>query len=118
MRVLPFWGITAPRFPFEKSYSAFILSSLLSRRTTRRDESVLFIPLRPYDHQQFASASQPDRYETSLSLGIRVGDGNGQGIFKNAFSVGERDFVLSQILRCLEWIVLKTHRGRVYILYV
>src|SRR5688500_11742389 len=74
MRVLPFWGIAAPRFPFEKSYSAFILSSLLSRRTTRRDESVFFIPLRPYDHQQFASASQPDRYETSLSLGIRVGD--------------------------------------------
>jgi hypothetical protein len=37
MRVFPLGGITAPLFPFEKSYSFFIRFALLGPSRTNRD---------------------------------------------------------------------------------
>ena len=51
MRVLPFCGMTAPRLPLEKSYSALISLALLSRRPTRRDRAALVVALCPNHHK-------------------------------------------------------------------
>src|SRR5947207_1279857 len=49
MRVLPFCTTTAPRLPFEKSYSGFIAFPLLARRAARRDQAAGVLALGPAD---------------------------------------------------------------------
>src|ERR1035437_6750348 len=45
LRAFPFWGSTAPRLPFEKSYSALIVFPFLSRCATCRNQAVLVVAL-------------------------------------------------------------------------
>src|SRR6266545_3145105 len=95
MRVLPFCGMIAPRLPFEKSYSALIVLALLSRCTTGRDQPILVIALRIDNNQQLAGASKTDGNEASLTLGVRILDGNGERVLQHAFGIGKRNSVFS-----------------------
>jgi hypothetical protein len=91
MRVLPFCGITAPRLPLEKSYSALMVFSFLSRRTTRRDRAVLAFALRPDQYKQFTGAPQSDGDEALFAFGVRVLNSDRERILKHTFRIGKRN---------------------------
>ena len=87
IRVLPFCGMTVPRLPFEKSYSAFIVFTFLSRGTPRRDWTVLAVTLCPDDNKELTRTSKADRYETLFAGGRVILDRHGKRILKHAFRV-------------------------------
>src|SRR2546426_964492 len=83
MRVLPFCGITAPRLPFEKSYSAFIVSTFLPHRASRRNQPVIVAALCPHNDEQFACGAETDRHEALFAFGTCVFDRKRKRILQN-----------------------------------
>ena len=72
--------MTAPRFPFEKSYSGLIGLSLLLCGTASGNQAMFAIALGEYDNQNLSGASQADGHEATLSSRIEVFDGrDGEG---------------------------------------
>jgi hypothetical protein len=117
MRVFPFCGRTAPRLPFEKSYSALIEFAFLSRRYARGNQSILVAALGVDDYQQFTCASKTNRDKALLAFRVRVLDRNRERILKHAFGIGKRNTVLSQICRRFGGIVATAHAEMIYMLY-
>src|SRR5262245_21802908 len=94
MRVFPTGGITAPRLPFEKLYSLFIVPSLLRCRLTNRNDPSIVIPRCPDDHHRHAECVCPQGHKAMLSLSRIIFDRDCQGITQNAISFGKRDTML------------------------
>jgi hypothetical protein len=109
--------MTAPRLPFEKSYSALIILYLSSRGATRGDQAKFALSHGVDDHQNAAGVPQADPDEPFLRLEIWVRTVDRKGIGKDSFRVRERNAVLALILSRLCRIELKPHSPMVYTSY-
>src|SRR3989304_9090016 len=101
IRVFPVVGITAPRFPFEKSYTFFIVSPFLGvglphgdrpRSTASRSVN--------HDHQR------PERVHTDgdkplLALSSAILDGERERVIQHPVALGKRHAVLLDVCRIL-----------------
>src|SRR5258706_15757716 len=101
IRVLPFDGRRAPRFPWEKSYSAFIVPYLSARCTASRNQPDILATKRVSNDEELPGARSSNRYEPRLALGIRILLVYGQGIEEYAFGVGKRHAMFLEIDRGL-----------------
>src|SRR5690349_13913970 len=117
MRVFPFWGITAPRLPFEKSYSAFIGFALSASCVTGRDEARLAIAVGVDHDQEFTGASKANGHVAWFIHGTDVLDRQRKRIEQRALGIGEGNAMLLEVGRSLDWVVLERHFASIYILY-
>src|SRR6266404_4012557 len=109
IRVLPFDGRTAPRFPCEKSYSAFIVLHLSARRTASRNQPDIVAAKRVSNDQELPGATSSNRYEPLFAFGIRILLVYAQGIEEYAFGVGKRHAMLLEIGRGLCPVKFEAH---------
>src|SRR5690606_27273635 len=83
IRVFPGEGITAPRLPFEKSYSLrMVLLRFTGTRLARRDHTSPVAARRVDDHKYSTECVHSERDETCFVPAIRVLDGHCMHISK------------------------------------
>src|SRR2546423_14886102 len=97
MRVLPVWEISAPRLPFEKSYSVLILFHLIWRCATSRNKPDFFTAQYVNDYQDSSDGIHTNCDEALLVFRIGTQLMDGERIVEDALCIGERDSVLLQI---------------------
>src|SRR5262249_39698484 len=115
MRVLPFCTTTAPRLPFEKSYSGFIAFPFPPGRAARREQAAGFLALGPDDHEQLDRAPQPQRHEAPL--GARLPHRDRERVLERPARVRQRHPVPLQVGGRLRRVVADGHGRMIYILY-
>lgn len=93
MRVLPFAGISAPRLPFEKSYSALIVSHLVSCSAACGNETDFLTAKRIDNNQNYPCATGADGNKPLLIFRVRVEPMDCQRIEEYAFCISEGDTV-------------------------
>src|SRR3989344_2587416 len=118
MRVLPFAGISAPRLPFEKSYSAFIAFHLMPRSAASRNKPDLLATKRVDNNQDNSRATHANRHKSLLifQIGVRLMDR--QWVVKHAFGVREGHAVFLQIACGLCEVVLEAHLQNICTIYI
>src|SRR3990172_3114667 len=118
MRVLPFTGITAPRFPFEKSYSALIVFYLTSGCTANRYQPDFIAAMCVDNNKNGPCATFTDSHKTFFIFRIKVWLVNRQGIVKHPFGIREGNPVFSQVTCCFCGIELEVHFERICIICI
>ncbi len=98
MRVLPGDWITAPRLPFEKSYSLrMIVLRFAATSFARRNNSNAITALCVDDHQDSSQSIHAKRDKALFTLGIRIFNCQGAGIAQRLLGIGKRNTMLAKI---------------------
>src|SRR6266545_7887223 len=101
MRVFPMVGITAPRLPFEKSYSFFIVPSLFGIGLPHRDDPHVLAAGRVNHNHQRPEDIHSDGHESSLTLRGLVFDSERERIVEHPVALRQGHAVLLEICRIL-----------------
>src|SRR5437867_13395806 len=104
MRVLPVGAMTAPRFPFRKSYSFFIGMPLAPGRPACGNEANIVASVGVNDHEDLSHVIASNGDKSLLASGPLILLGDGVGIERNAFCVREAAAVLPKVLLALDGI--------------
>src|SRR6266542_575495 len=109
IRVLPVVGMTAPRLPFEKSYTFFIIPSLFGICLSHRDDSHVLAAGRVNHHHQRPEHIHSDGHEALLTLRGLIFHGERERVVEHPVALRKGYTVLLEICSILLWIEFAGH---------
>jgi len=109
MRVLPRWGMTAPRLALLKSYCFFIDLDLTAFREASGDEPDFVAPVRVHHDDHSTAGIETDADKLLFTLRARVFHRKTQRVEEYRLSVREADRLLLKIRLGLGWVSADIH---------
>src|SRR6266704_4806998 len=113
MRVFPVVGMTAPRLPFEKSYTFFIVPSLFGVCLPHRDDSHVLAAGRVNHNHQRPERIHSDGHEALLTLSAFIFNGEGERVVEYSVALGKGYAVLLEVCRILLRVELGGHSASI-----